>query len=488
MKITVENTACTCIIGGKDNLLSFDIIQKMREYMRVRPKGYERSPSFKKHQWDGWKYFVTPSGKFATGYLPVVHKFLTSLGVLIEIEDKRTNLPVLCEDFNDRIGIIDGVEWIARPEQVEAVKSLKNYVIDDSMYFPRGILDCATNAGKTSMAALVVNNLEGKQNVLFVCSSKIIYSQAIKFFSQVIGEPVGQVCAGKLNFKWFTVAMVKTLLNKAKESMQVKKQLASVSVLLVDESDESGAADYSKLLLMVNAGMRVFMSGTPLEASKVNNMISLGLSGPVLHKITNRELIDLGRSQEPKIKIILNKSKDIPFLSYQEEESRNIHTSTHRLELIGDLVEENLDKSILISFNITEHGEFMLEGLQKRFPALEIDILHGKHKDSDREDKIDRFKRGKINVLLASMVIKRGANVPNIQCLIRAEGGKSEITTKQILGRALRHDGENDFVPVYDFYDTGKYLAEHSRIRIRTYIKEQLQVTFNYEHKRYFPV
>jgi len=38
-------------------------------------------------------------------------------------------------------------------------------------------------------------------------------------------------------------------------------------------------------------------------------------------------------------------------------------------------------------------------------------------------------------VLLSSMILKEGVNIPNIESLWMAQGGKSKITVKQLLGR-----------------------------------------------------
>ena len=491
MRLIVKNTKTVAVVGGSDNLLDIDIIKELRAYLRVRPTGYNMNTLYRRGKWDGWRYFITPKGTFATGFLPTVYKYLRELGVKVTIQDERANLPKLSSDFSTYVGYIGGEHWEGRPEQIEMVKKVNNYIdVGYQMYFPRGILDCATNAGKTSMAALIVNNLSADSKVVFMVSSKLIYKQAVEFFSQVISEPVGEVKAGKVNFKWFTVCMVKSLLNAAKKDINVKATLAKVQVLIVDESDESGASTYSKTLTLINAGMKVFVSGTPLDSpNKVNKMIQIGLSGPVLGRITKRQLIDLGRSQEPIIKILLNTSKPVNFPTYREEKYHNIQTSQHRMDIIcNELETYHLDKPILITFVEKVHGFFMVEYLQKRFPELTISILYGEMKDVDRNDVLDRYKAGKIDIMVCSMVVKRGANIPNIRVLVMAQGGKSKTTVKQISGRGERHDGANDEFYLYDIYDTGNWVSKHSIARIKTYVSEELKVTIGYPHKKYIPI
>ena len=54
MRLVVENIKTTAIVGGKDFLLDIDLMKTLKEYLRVRPDGYNFSPMYKKRQWDGW--------------------------------------------------------------------------------------------------------------------------------------------------------------------------------------------------------------------------------------------------------------------------------------------------------------------------------------------------------------------------------------------------------------------------------------------------
>lgn len=78
--------------------------------------------------------------------------------------------------------------------------------------------------------------------------------------------------------------------------------------------------------------------------------------------------------------------------------------------------------------------------------------------------------------------------MPNIRAQIAAQGGKSVITVKQLMGRAIRHDGKNWEVFYYDFYDDGKWLSKHSLRRISIYRKEGFEITTSYPHRKYKPV
>lgn len=486
MKFIIGNIETKVITGGSDNLVG-DLKAQLDEYLKIRPEGYFRVPAFKKRHWDGWRKFITKDGRFATGFLPMVAAYVEELGYEVEIMDTRNRLPKMMP-IEPYIGMIDGEEWEARDYQADMAENVNATIVvgGQEIYFPRGILDCATNAGKNTMAAILYNSLIGNVSGVFLVSSTLIYKQAVSFFSQALGEPVGQVCSKSVTIGKFTVCMAKTLLNRAKESMNIRKWLSETEFLVVDESDEAGASDYSEVLTYVGAGMRVFLSGTPLESSKVNNMIAVGLSGKVLGKITNKFLIDGGYSQKPNVNILLNNPGKKYFLSYQEELAEFIHLSEQRADQVCEIIKLHEGKSVLISFIEMKHGYFMFDRITEKLPTLPVSIVHGT--SPDREQQIENFKNGTTKVLLSSMIIKKGANIPAINVLIAAQGGMSVITVKQITGRALRHDGQSDEVWVYDFYDTPKYLAKHSKKRIRIYENEEFEIIYHYENKKGVPI
>jgi len=74
-------------------------------------------------------------------------------------------------------------------------------------------------------------------------------------------------------------------------------------------------------------------------------------------------------------------------------------------------------------------------------------------------------------VLIASSIYDEGVDLPEVNVLIKASGGKSEVKTIQQVGRGLRPKKEK--LIVYDFNDmNSKFLSAHSKKRIKTYKQE----------------
>ncbi|MCE5311792.1 MAG: ATP-dependent DNA helicase RecG [Nitrospiraceae bacterium] len=80
-----------------------------------------------------------------------------------------------------------------------------------------------------------------------------------------------------------------------------------------------------------------------------------------------------------------------------------------------------------------------MEGIQAKFPAMNVALLHGRIPPLQREEIMRRFKAGEINILVSTTVIEVGVDVPNatLMVIIHAERfGLSQL--HQLRGRVGR--------------------------------------------------
>ena len=65
---------------------------------------------------------------------------------------------------------------------------------------------------------------------------------------------------------------------------------------------------------------------------------------------------------------------------------------------------------------------------------------------------------------------KEGSNIPELDVVINASGGKSEMATIQIIGRGRRKTKTKSALIVYDFFDpSSRFLIEHFGFRVSLY-------------------
>ena len=80
--------------------------------------------------------------------------------------------------------------------------------------------------------------------------------------------------------------------------------------------------------------------------------------------------------------------------------------------IVCPLVEEN-EKSDLKA--ATEEAERLADDV---FPEFEVGLLHGRMKPADKDAVMNRFRRGQIHVLVSTVVIEVGVDVPNATVMI----------------------------------------------------------------------
>jgi superfamily II DNA or RNA helicase len=489
MKIIVGNVYCTCAYTQDDMELDFDLDKRLRETLREKPNGFFHTGAYKSG-WDGYTYFYTQVGKkFATGFLPLVLKYCSEWGVDVTILDNRKNLPLFKEE---RQNSFNGITF--RDDQMHLINNVCNYV--DGHYFPRGIFDAAPNAGKTVMVLGLYANLEAPL-MLFLTRRFELFAQTVEFFEQYLGNGnVGVICSATPKHKdsrWkkpsytvkaITIAMTPTLSRKT-HLINVVKDLGKFNVLVVDECHYATAKNEKSLIMKIDAGMRLFVSGTPFAKTgdKVKKLQLIGMAGNVLGKISNAELIGSGVSRKVDVHVHLNHVQtSAPILSYKDEFKAVVQTSVIRCGVIYDEIVSAPTKQYLIVFGEIAHGKFIYDYLMSKLDYnIPTVFTHGT--DKDRFSKVEMFLASQVNVLIVNDIIREGINMPNLDVLVNGFGEMSDIAIKQWVGRGLRTGSFNSTLKVIDFYDIGKYVKKHSEKRIEIYKTEGFNVIEHFDKR-----
>jgi superfamily II DNA or RNA helicase len=477
IEILVDNHQCRILAELKVRLA-------LREKVKIKNRNAWYSPMYHKYDksgnriWDGFVRYVTEGGLFSTGLLNQVCDALDKMGKKYKLSDQREKFKGVKE-----LKELGGLKF--RPYQLESIQSVLNNTYK-GVKWPRGILAEATNAGKSIISAGIFATYSSKRNGLYLVNSKTLYEQAVPDLKALLGDDVGEISSKKTNIKRINVCMVQTLGGRLKKDPKLRNFLSKVDIIIVDEADEViGRKDCQAILqCCYNATVRLAMSGTPLKhKDPLRNQEQLKFFGPILHRISNKELVEQGVSTPPDIRMMLGNTKLIDKgEGYAYVYKKGIMTNKKRHKRIWKLVEKFSEKNrgpFLILFKEHKHGYSLKECMPESLSHLKVDLVH--HETKGREAIFKRFNEGKIDVLIASMIIKRGKNLPLIKTLINAAGGTSETNLLQILGRALRSHKSKKKVYVIDYWDLGPYLNLHSKRRLRYYLKEKFEVRESYK-------
>ena len=460
--LTEEYKACFSAVYNTLSIFQKDAV-KSEAYNKILPSG--------KRQWDGYYRFISmKNGSFLTGLLPTVVQVIKQHGLSYTIVNKcartYTQKPIPVLELPNHPPLYE--------HQLESIQKGLN--------IPRGIFALATASGKTSLAVALAESY--KLNTLFLVDNRELLNQAKEAFTKYGTRSVGIIGGGVFMPSDITIATIQTLyrrLRNFKHKYDVTNYLKSIDMFFADEAHKSPAKTWRDVILhMPNAYYRYGLSGTPIIPNDVRNMYLIGLTGPIIHKVGNKELIDKGISSKVDLNIIHYEcAKHTSNLDYSSLYKEGIVNNKIRNDIIINLVcyyLEQTDKSILVTVRSIDHGVLLQRKLKIRGHEVQF-ACADRMNSQERDNAYNVFKNKQERAMIASMIYKEGIDIAAIDVLLFASGEKSVVTVLQILGRGLRIRPDKDKLTFYDFHDRGHYIfANHSRNRLKIYKKEEFEI------------
>lgn len=450
--------------------------------LAVKVPNYWFSPKFKSGQWDGTqKFFLRPANTFPTGLLPIVVEFLKeNFEIIPQLVDKRLGVDkYILEEIPENYEI-SGTKT-ARDYQVDTVnKLIRNNI--SGVPFTRGVVNIATNGGKTSVAIAFIKELypklvENNTTFLFVTHSKEIAIQAQKSIEDDLGIEVGFIGDGKWQVERVTIAIVTTLYRRLKTD-EFKELAVNTIGFVGDEVHHSSSTSWYEVFSnLPNALIRIGLTGTVDKTNPVNEMRLYSCTSKIINKISNEYLIEKGFSAKPVCVLFTVTTPELGNETYTDAYNMGIVESEERLDYITQICEKETSSGnvVLILVEHIEHGEIIEEELKKL--NKRVFFTNGTLSSDRRQELLDNLKTGSIDVLISTAILDEGVDVPNINAVIYARGMKSSRKLLQGIGRGLRKKEDGSKLRFYDFIDDMNFtLLLHSQQRYQTLKAENFVV------------
>jgi len=465
------------------------VLKYLDDALAETQKGSEWAPNHRRFggRWDGKRhhFHISPTfagiGTFPKGLLSRVQALLAKQSVKAKVRDLRKHILPAVPLSGVHADMLEGVSMDGRYSfQLDAVKS--------ALKAQSGIIFIATNGGKTSIAAAMIKALD-QHTILFVVPKAILLKQAREDIASRLGtivENIGVIGGGRFEPKEITIAIINSITpSKKSPSARAKNRnavlreyLKTIDVVFLDEGHHAKATTWFRLMgALPNAQFRYLMSGTPFTGD--NDLMVEAATGPVICEIRNDELIKLGVSAKPYVRMIaINK----PDLAQADDQSwdgvykAGIIYNVYRNKVIARIADEYAadGKAVLVLVRQLNQGSAIRQLI--KYP---VEFAHGKMPDSERDRLVDWFKiTKKGRVLIASSILDEGVDVPAVNALIVADGGQSLRAVLQKIGRSIRRKRKGpNIVAAVDFADaTHKWLAKHSLERIDIYTGESFDI------------
>jgi superfamily II DNA or RNA helicase len=401
-----------------------------------------------------WKNVMSKEGEFLTGYVPRIVKKLLERNIPIEY----TTLSPAPQPSPEQLRTKTLYDY-----QAEAVKI--------ALARKRGVIVSSTGSGKTLIGLGIVKNFP-HQNILWIAPTIDLLNQTYQRFLEEFDAPeIGIIGDGTFEPSRITIGIVNSLYNSRMES----SFLHGIGVIIVDECHRVSKLTgmYAKTLQKVPAAFRIGLTATPSKDPEALWSCE-GNIGPIIKEISTDHLTSIGKLATPKVKIIpIPKDNEIANIrKYSEVYQMGVVHNVKRNEIIVNEIANQVLKSntVLVITKILDHGQNLINMLKGKYPLIRSFLAQGWTEGEERERIRQALEARTIDVAITSTIWKEGVDIPSLNVVVNAAGGKSEIFTLQAVGRGMRAAPGKDTFLIVDFFDpSSRYLVDHFGTRICLY-------------------
>jgi len=228
----------------------------------------------------------------------------------------------------------------------------------------------------------------------------------------------------------------------------------NLGFIVTDEQHRFGVRQRSKLTEKGKNPDTLVMTATPIPRT-----LALILYGDMDISIIdelppNRKVIDtflIGPSLEDRLN---------GFISKEVETGRQAY-------VVCPLIEEDEEKEEVEDKPKLKTVIEIAENYKKIFPNYKVEFLHGKMKQSQKDEIMLRFKNHEVDILVSTTVIEVGVNVPNATLMIIENAERFGLAAlHQLRGRVGR--GDKKSYCILKCYSLGKNTKERMDIMTKT--------------------
>lgn len=448
----------------------------------------------------------------------VVEQGKIPIGLRTDLEDFLDDLDVECAIADYRPDPIDyriDYEW-------NFPYDLRDYQRRGLMRMIRGssILQIPTGGGKTILALKFIHHM-GLPALILVHRKELLRQWRDEIRSTLGVEP-GVIQGSTEDWRDVTVAMIPSLSNKIENDPSMI--IDDYPILITDEVHHLSSDSWWSVAMKTKSHYRYGLSATVTEDLRTgeDGMKIIAGTGPNDFVVRPEDLIERGFLAEPQFEWLYPPRYDERPDNWQEAYRQGIVQNEGRNRMIAQRTQEMIDEGrrILVTVDRIDHGDRLIRRINDGIEFvdwdgeeyIEIDdlpdpsmcetpipIAHrdgqcvsfsstgdqttmirkaidqsktmaawvsGSDDEETRDLLLDSLARGDINCLVSTL-LDEGIDIPTIDTIVLAGGGKSPTNVIQTVGRSLRPEG-SDTARIIDCKDMGSYIEDHARSRYET--------------------
>ncbi|HVG24021.1 MAG TPA: helicase-related protein, partial [Thermoanaerobaculia bacterium] len=227
--------------------------------------------------------------------------------------------------------------------------------------------------------------------------------------------------------------------------LEDKVKFKSLGLAIIDEQHRFGVEQRQKLFAKGEMPDILVMTATPIPRS-----LALAIYGDL-----ELSVIDELPPGRQRIRTVVREAADVErvydFIDSEIDDGAQIY-------IVYPIIEES-EKSNLKPLT---HG---FEQTRKRFPDRRVAMMHGRMKSDEKEETMQRFKRGEIDILVATTVIEVGIDVANASMMLIVDADRFGLSQlHQLRGRVGRGERKSYCVLLHE-----SRVASDAKDRLRAF-------------------
>lgn len=392
-------------------------------------------------------------------------RMLRNRGYTVKVENKVTQFDTFKPEIKDL-----GVKL--RDYQEEAVKQMLERV--------QGFVSLPCGAGKTVIGSSAIV-LANQPTIVLVHTEDLCKQWEDSFAKLHFLQP--RVVGSNKNphFKWkplgeseVAICMVQTL--HANQHLR-SALLKSAGAVLLDECHHAPANSFRTLFDEMPARYRWGLTATPERSDGWTGLLPMFI-GPKLYAKSMEDLVSAGYLMQPKIYALSTGFSPPPLNT-----KGNTHKSATKAVSWVCNNKDRTDMVVNLAAMASDNGRVVLllvprVALATRIAQYLREIGHsakaitGRVSKEARAHTLNQVRGGGLSILCATQLADEGLDVPNIDFLINASGGRTSGRAIQRIGRTMRV-AENKPTPiVVEVVDGGGMFRSQWKARSLAYRRE----------------
>lgn len=351
-----------------------------------------------------------------------------------------------------------------RPYQLKVEQELyEGWDFDNPANSPyrRQMLFVPTGGGKTIIFNYITSKLLAKgDSVMILAHRDELIQQAAQKYRAWFGGHADIIKGGihRTFLEDLKIGSIQTVSRRiSKCGTTDNLHLRKVPKLIIfDEGHHIGASTYKKVIDYFPDSLILAVTATPcrLTGEGFEDVIDRLVLGPSVKELEQMwkesEGKDTGLCEDKILNILLysglRKIKKVRG-DYDQKELNKVLNTDRACEAIAEAYIEYAKGKKTIAYVVK--GESKLDGkrmhqrlsehLQKK--GIKADYIDAKTEDRDRKNKLDRLRRGEIEVICNMELFTEGFDAPSVDCILLARPTMSLSLYLQMVGRGKRPDG-----------------------------------------------